>query len=116
MKTPLRLVAVAFALGLALAFMTACDWEGDTFRMHLRNDTEEILEIGLCGNDCDKTAFSEQVEPGDSYPSSNTVGILSWYRVQNEEGTVLGCIRIYEPDERPEINELYISTILASCP
>ena len=114
MKTPLKLAGIALGVGVIFVFAAAC--EGDTFRMHLRNDTAEILEIGLCGDDCDKTAFSEQVEPGDSYPSSNTVGILSWYRVQDKERTVLGCIKIDFKDERPEFGELYVSRDLVPCP
>ena len=116
MKSPLWLVAIAFTAVWILGWLVACNIDGDTYRMDLKNDTPEILEIGLCGSDCDKTNASNLVEPGDTYTSMNIVGVLNWYRVQDEEATVLGCIKVYEPDERPNIRERNVSTNLVPCP
>jgi hypothetical protein len=114
MKTPLRLVVVALALGVAVAFMAAC--EGDTFRMDLTNDTQEPLEFRLCSADCNRFHLESRIEPGKHRPTNFAVGILSYWQVQDEEGAVLGCFRIYEPDERPELRVLYVSKDLVPCP
>ncbi len=77
-----RLLALALALGLTLAFMAAC--EGDTFRIDLTNDTQEPLEFGQCkrGN-CNSFHFESRIEPGKDYGANFRVGILSYWQVQD---------------------------------
>ncbi len=83
-KAPLRLVVVALALGVAMAFMAACDWEGDTFNMDLANDTQEPLEFRLCtSTSCNRILRERRVESGEHFPATNTVGFLSYWQVQD---------------------------------
>ena len=115
MKTPLRLAALALAVGLALAFMAACDIDGDTYAFRLVNDTQEPLEYRFCSRDCETFSRNVLVEPGDSKVQTAIVGSPVWWQVRDEEGEVLGCLK-FDYDRSSKALLRYVSKDLVPCP
>jgi hypothetical protein len=99
-----------------LVLAANCDWEGDTFRVSLVNDTEAQLKFLQCDVDCDTLHERLDADPGESHGANGTVDVASLWQVQDEMGHVLGCFRI-DFDERPgpESDALYASRDLVAC-
>jgi hypothetical protein len=93
-----------------------CDWEGDTFRMSLVNDTDAQLKFLQCDLACDTIHQRLDAGPGESHGANSTAGVASLWQVQDQMGQTLGCFRI-DFDERPEPEnrELYVSRNLVGC-
>ena len=112
MKRSLGLVAIAFAAIWILG--AKCSLDGDTYTLNLTNDTQEMLV--MCARDCDSSPTRpRQVEPGEYALVSGAVGHGVLWQVRDLEDNILGCF-IYDFDERPKIEERYVSTDLVPCP
>ena len=103
---------------LLLVIGVACD--GDTFRIHLVNDTEQQLEYRMCrSTNCDSPRTSSLVDPGDSLAVTGVVGVPNWWQVRDTAGNVQGCFSLLY-DERPVFDErpdLDLTTAdLEACP
>jgi len=105
----MTLVAVCSVTG-------AFDIDGDTFTMHLVNDSSETLRYRLCLDDCDSSPLEPEVGPGEDYQGNHTVGVLNWWQVEDIDGGILGCFRIFAEEHRPDIDTLYVSRDLMPCP
>lgn len=107
-----RAVVAAFIVG-ALAFL-ACD--GDTYRISIVNDTDEVVEMANCKNsDCDDFRFRVRVEPADSVEGAGTVGAPNWYVVHDLAGNELGCFKL-DFDHRPAPDEVLLVSAAIPCP
>lgn len=114
MKRSFWLVALALGVGLLSVWLVACSIDGDTYRLNLTNDTHETLV--MCPRDCDSSPIEpEQVEAGEYEPVNGAVGHRLLWQVRDQEDNILGCF-IYDFDERPKIEERYVSTDLVPCP
>ena len=114
-RRPLRLLAVALGAVLIAVWAIAC--EGDTFRMHLTNDTPEALQYRSCsGENCENPHIEALIQPGDDYPASAALGRVFYWQLRTEAGKIVGCFKIDFPHERPDPNVLYVSKDLVPCP
>ena len=112
-ESPFRLVALALGVGLLSAWFVACDIDGDTYSLNFTNDTQEMVK--MCIRDCDSSPLKRQVEPGDYYRANGALGHPLLWQVRDQGDNILGCF-MYDLDERPKIEERYVSTDLVPCP
>lgn len=106
---PLTLVLMA-VLGVCLGF----DIDGDTFGMHLVNDTDQPLEYRNCkGRNCENPRSTKIVEPGDFRRAGGALGVANWWQVRDTSGNILGCYDLLY-DERPKFD--LITADVQPCP
>lgn len=112
----LAVVLIFVACGVLVnTFDVKFDWEGDTYPVDFVNDTTRPLKFSVCAaGDCDSLRGTRIVKPGESYPVSGTVDLVSFYNVQDETGAEIGCFKL-DFDARPKNLEIPVSRI-RSCP
>ena len=111
MKTLLRLVGFALFLGMTAVWLgtNGCSIDGDTYGVRLVNDTQGPLEYQYSGR-------KDLVKSGGSVRQNAMAGHLSWWKVRNAEGEVLGCLPFDYPRSSAKTIVRYVSLDLVPCP
>jgi hypothetical protein len=115
-STALVLVAVSL-------WASACD--GQSMKVRLVNDTNSNVDFLQCkgkgwfgtGTDCDNVGGRSAYDkaPGEWYTALVSVGADTWYRVVDESGVTIGCLRM-EFDRVEEGVEVLASSAQHDCP
>ena len=111
---------------LSILLLVVCAWraaacDGQSMNVRLVNDTDQTLDFLQCkerflGAECDDIGgrSGRDRAPGESYTALISVGATTWYRLEGESGSTLGCLRM-EFDDYAEDVEVFASQAV-ECP
>ena len=109
------ILGIAVLVTALTAVLTACDIDGQTFRLSFLNDTGEGVFIQKCENpDCKDLLKGRVLGSGDSLTTTGVVDVPTWWLVTRSDGSRLGCFHV-DFDRRPSDAGFLVSSA-TNCP
>lgn len=92
--------------------LDACDWDGETVRYRLSNDTDSLVIAAFCRDDqCTEKGADVELGPGETITPNTSIDpkATRFWVFRDENKRLIGCLPLITHDSQDEPPDLLVS-------